>query len=124
MTTYTLTQAQYDTIFNSDNGYAVQRVLTSLKPNSQGLVAKDTPEAPPYYDNAQASAWQCGWDAGNAKYTPSSTHPAPMSKEDMVEVLAALQSEIDIYEDDPDDGAPEHLYRARDIMQATIERTK
>ena len=90
--TYTLTQAQYEALHKTRNISNVYEIITSLKPNSQepdGFVHlfkwkdKQSEQVVKITRNKQP---EHGYT--NALYT----HPAPMSKEDMLKVLAALEA--------------------------------
>jgi len=125
MTTYTLTQAQYDKLLEAvDFHSACLDWLSALKPNSQEPVAYEQ------FAIKFATGKKLGYKVppnlpSYIAVRPLYTHPAPISKEDMVKVLEALQSEVNNYEeDDPEDGAPENLYDARRIMQSAIEGMK
>jgi hypothetical protein len=118
MTTYTLTQAQYDELHGTFANRDILRILKSLKPNSQEPVA----EVHEHGRSISITEIEKGVLAHGQKLF---LRPAPISKEDMVKVLEALQSEVNNYEeDDPEDGAPENLYDARRIMQSAIEGMK
>ena len=89
MTTYTLTRAQYDELSIATGHVEVWKVLGSLKPNSQepvGIVSTT-----PY--NGTLASWYpyCGVKHNDLLYT----HPAPLSKEDMVKVLDTLRLPCD-----------------------------
>jgi hypothetical protein len=131
MTTYTLTQAQFQRLYLESyslksEGY---EILHSLKPNSQ---------EPSYYLDGLNGCYS----ADRAKFLELDTsetkalytHPAPISKEDMVKVLEALKcliatnwpleeatSSDGCYTDDPNE------IKAREaitIMQSAIEGMK
>jgi hypothetical protein len=122
MTTYTLTQAQLDrtiaAIDPSDGGHElIAGFLRSLKPNSQEPVGFVHPiewkdkQSEKVVKVTRTEQPQYGYT--NALYT----HPAPMSKEDMVKVLELLKHyRCVIIKKDADE--------AITIMQSAIEGMK
>jgi hypothetical protein len=133
MTTYTLTQAQYDKLLEAVDFHSTcLDWLSALKPNSQEPEVWFCPDC----GMASEAQLKCCPDWIRARKVPKNfaltckqtfdrAIAAPISKEDMVKVLEALQSEVNNYEeDDPEDGAPENLYDARRIMQSAIEGMK
>jgi len=132
MTTYTLTKTDRTALMEMldyGQGFAAMELVKSLKPNSQ------------------EPAWYCN-PSGYGSYRfykpsettpkdaqPLYTHPAPMSKEDMVKVLEALQKTNEEWKSLADSGdagfwvAEEQPHyqataEAITIMQSAIEATK
>ncbi len=117
MTNYTLKQAHWDAIFDDGTSGDIRRILRSLKPNSQepvGFLSK----------NGHLYETLCAAGDGSE---PLYTHPAPISKEDMVKVLGALQQAgIPAHLDVSAKGKANYsvLREAITIMQSAIEGMK
>jgi hypothetical protein len=121
MTTYTLTQAQLDSAISG----TATALLKTLKPNSQepvGIVSTT-----PY--NGTLASWypDCVVNHNDLLYT----HPAPISTEDMVKVLEALQGNRVVTWQEKDGAwslskeiTPAPTLEAITIMQSAIEGMK
>ena len=85
MTTYTITQAQYDELYSiGEFAGMVRTVLKALKPNSNEPVGYMDSDGNTSDNNYHGCFPIALYD-----------HPAPMSKEDMVKVLEALEDSYD-----------------------------
>jgi hypothetical protein len=119
MTTYTLTQSEIDMLI-SHGGNEIRKWLHELKPNSQ---------EPSYYLGelgALTSASRAKFlKLDTSEMQALHTHPAPMSKEDMVKVLGALEMERIVCTDhgaeEIREVTPKHILEAITIMQSAIE---
>ena len=117
MTTYTLTETQMKECLFTD--VAAYHILRSLKPNAQEPVAQRLINADGsfYFDEDPPTVYEqsMGWEA-------LYTHPAPISKEDMVRVLELLK----VYKDyaPPMAFGNTTVVEAITIMQSAIEGMK
>ena len=126
MTTYTLTQEQYDELHGTFANRDILRILKSLKPNSQ------EPSHYLYECNTVHSANRVKFlDADVSSMLYLYTHPAPISKEDMVKVLEALQGNRVVTWQEKDGAwslskeiTPAPTLEAITIMQSAIEGMK
>jgi hypothetical protein len=133
MTTYTLTQAQFLWLMNSVRADGANNnnaeLINSLKPNSQEPVGfvhlfkwKDK-QSERVVKITRNKKPEHGYT--NALYT----HPAPMSEEDMVKVLAALECNRVMGADDETGNytieiTPKTTLEAIAIMKSAIEGMK
>lgn len=128
MTNYTLTQAQYDELSAIRLTDAACRVLKSLKPNSQEPVGYQYKDRDGNWCNFMNEKHLADTRAdGSWPIRAIYTHQAPISKEDMVKVLGALQQAgIPAHLDVSAKGKANYsvLREAITIMQSAIEGMK
>ncbi len=119
MTTYTLTQSQYELLHKTRNISEVYALATSLKPNSQEpkawLVTFESGDEELHFEQSSIGETQ------EALYT----HPAPISKEDIVKVLEVLELYAEFDPAYPPNTKPLNLAAyVLPIMQSAIEAAK